>query len=135
MRVLFERLSSLVRIVNLSSRRPFLLSFLQKTRSVFCGKSKNIHFDGAPVKAPPATRRKATQPIPQQGPPPPPEGTPLPTWPTWPDPPPKSAAEGTKMEEEDQEYCSCGMEYGGEHWWAERDRTGIVRMEQYLDET
>ena len=39
------------------------------------------------------------------------------------------------MEVEDQEYCSCDMEYGGAHRWTARDRTVTARMEQYLNES
>ena len=40
-----------------------------------------------------------------------------------------------EVEVEDQEYCSCGMECGGEHRWTARDRTFIARMQQYLNES
>ena len=40
-----------------------------------------------------------------------------------------------QVEVEDQENCSCGVEYGGEHRWTARDRVVIARMEQYLDES
>ena len=53
---------------------------------------------------------------------PPPEGT-------------KSPSEDVTTEREDQEYCSCGVEYGGEHRWTARDRTVIAKMEQYLNES
>ena len=34
---------------------------------------------------------------------------------------------------EDQEYCSCGTEYGGEHRWTAHDSAVMARMVQYLD--
>ena len=37
------------------------------------------------------------------------------------------------MEMEDQEYCSCAVEYGGEHRWTARNRAVMARMVQYLD--
>ena len=39
------------------------------------------------------------------------------------------------MEVDDQENCSCGMEYEGERRWTARDRVVITRMERYLDES
>ena len=79
-----------------------------------------MNVDGTPVKAPQATRRKDTVPVLQQSLPPPREGT-------------KSPSEEIAMEVEDQEYCSCGMEYAGEHRWTARVRAVFARMEQYLD--
>ena len=35
-------------------------------------------------------------------------------------------------EEENQEYCSCGMAHGGEHRWIAQDRAVRARMVRYL---
>ena len=72
------------------------------------------------VRAPPATRRKATVPTRQQSPPPPPERT-------------KSPSDEIMVEMEDQEYCSSGMEFRWEHWWTARDTAVLARMVQYPD--
>ena len=61
--------------------------------SFFLAKSEDMNFDGALVKAPPASRRKLVSPTPQQNPPPPIESTPR------------------RREDADQEYCSFGMEF------------------------
>ena len=131
---------------------------LQKCQ-VFCVESQgNLNFEGALVKAPPATRRKATLRTPLQSPPPPPGGTPMRIWPAWPQdrncdgapvtappasrrkimPPtpqqnPQPPVESTprRREVEDQ----CGVEYGGEHRWTARDRAVTARTEQYLNES
>ena len=79
---------------------------------------ENMNFDGAPVKAPPATRRKTTPPTPQQSPPPPSGGTPMHIWSTWPGRTQEAPSEGTTMDVEE-----------GEHRWTARDRTVAARME------
>ena len=76
-----------------------------------------MKFDGAPVKAPPASRRKSMPPTPQQS------------------LQPSIEAMQLQMEVEDKENCSCGMDYGGEHRWTARDSVVIARMEQDLDES
>ena len=75
-----------------------------------------MNYDGTPVKASPASRRKTVPPTPQQR------------------VQPAMDAMQLQMEVGDQESCSCGMEYEGEHRWTARDRTVIARMEQYLNE-
>ena len=74
-----------------------------------------MNLDGTPEKVPPAPREKITRSTPLESPQPPLESTLL------------------RREEEDQEFCSCGMEHGGEHRWTARDRGVMARMVQYLD--
>ena len=72
------------------------------------------------VRAPPATRRKATVPTRQQSPLPPLERT-------------KPPSDENMVEMGDQEYCRSGMESRWEHWWTVRDTAVLARMEQYPD--
>ena len=118
------RLSSLIRIMNLLSRRPFL-SPKKKSRASGV-ESHNMNFDRALVKAPSA-RRKATPPPREQSPPPPPAGTPMHILPTWPVQSQEIPSEGTMMEEEDK----------GVLQWRNvtRRRTVKARMVQYLNES
>ena len=76
-----------------------------------------MNCDGTQIKAPPASRRKIRPPTPQQG------------------LQPSIAAMQLQMEVEDQENCSCGIEYGGERRWTARDRAVIARMSQYQDDS
>ena len=79
--------------------------------------------------------KKATLHTPQQSPPPPLGGTPMRIWPAWPDLPQEAPWKGTMMGVDEQEYYCGDKEGGGEHRWTARDRTGIARMEQYLNES
>ena len=72
-----------------------------------------MNFDGAPVKAPPTSRRKIMPPTPQQSPQPPLEGTAL------------------QMEVEDQEFGACGE---GERRRTARDRMFIAKVERAVPE-
>ena len=73
---------------------------LSRKRQAFGVESQeDMNYDETPVKAPPASRRKIVPPTPQQN------------------PQPSIEAMQLQMEAEDQENCSCGMEYGGEHRW------------------
>ena len=75
-----------------------------------------MNYDGTLVKAPPASGRKMMPPTQQQS------------------RQRSTEAMQLQMDVEDQENCSCGMEYGGEHRWTVRDGAGIARVLQYLDE-
>ena len=74
-----------------------------------------MNFDGASVKAPPASRRKIMPSTQQQRTQPP--GTPL------------------QMEVEDQEFGACGKEYEGEYRRTAREKTLVAKVEQYLNES
>ena len=89
---------------------PQTFSFSRQREACVLESQENMNFKEAPVKALPATRRRATPPTPQQSPPPPPDGTPLQTRPTWPRPPQEPPVEDTTMEVEDQACCGCGGE-------------------------
>ena len=68
-----------------------------------------MNYDGTPVKAPPASRRKIVPPAPQQS--------------------LQPSIEAVQLQT-DQESGSCEMEYE----WTARGRAVIARMEQYLNE-
>ena len=74
-----------------------------------------MSYEGTPLTAPQASRRKIMPPTPQQS--------------------SQSSTEAThwQAEVEDQESGSCEKEFEGEHRWAARDRTVIARMEQDLN--
>ena len=95
---------------------PQTPSLSRKKRKVSCMESREyLHIDETLVNAPPTNRRKASVPTPQQSLPPPPDGA-------------KSPSEEITMEVEDQEYCSRGVEYGGEHRWTARDRAVVASI-------
>ena len=101
--------------MRLLNRSPF---FLSRKRQAFCVEGReDLNCERTPVKAPPASRRKVMPHPPQQG------------------RQPSNEAMQLHMEVDDQENCSCGMEYEGERRWTARDRVVITRMEQYLDES
>ena len=64
---------------------------------------EDMNYDGTPVKAPPASRRKIMPPTPQQS------------------LQPSIEAMQLQTEVEDQESGSGELEYGGEHLWTARD--------------
>ena len=101
-------------IGNLWNRRPFL--FFRKRQAVCAEDQEGMNYDGTPVKAPPASRRKI-MPTPQQS--------------------SYSSIETVQWqtEVEDQESGSFEKEFEGQHRRNARDRTVIGRMEQYLNES
>ena len=101
--------------MNWLSRRPVL--FPEKREAFFVESQEDMNFDGTPLKAPSASRRRIMPPTPQQSPQPTLEGTPL------------------RMEVEDQEFGACEKEYEVEHRWTARDREVIAKVEQYLCES
>ena len=94
---------------------PQSFSFSKKRHAVCVENQEDMNYEGTPVKAPPASRRKIMPHTPQQS------------------LQPSIEAMHLQTEEEDQESCSCEMEFEGEHRWTARDRTVIARMEQYLN--
>ena len=54
---------------------PQIFSLTRKRKVCFVERRKYLNIDETPVEAPPATRRMAIAPTPQQSPPPPPGGT------------------------------------------------------------
>ena len=87
------------RTVNWLSRRPVL--FPEEREAFFVESQEDMNFDGTPVKAPSASRRRIMPPTPLQSPQPSLEGTPL------------------QMEVEDQEFGACEEDMeasiGGRH--------------------
>ena len=72
-----------------------------------------MNFDGTPVKAQPASRRKIMPPTPPHS------------------LQPSTEAVQLQTEVGDEESGSCEMEYESEHRWTARDRTVIARVEQH----
>ena len=70
-----------------------------RIRTVCVENQENMSYEGTPVKAPPASRRKIMPPTPQQS--------------------SQSSIEAMQWqtEVEDQESCSYEKEFEGEHWW------------------
>ena len=72
--------------------KPQFPSFSRKRQSFVVESQEDTNYDGTPVKAPPAPRRKIMPPTPQKSPQPSIEVTQL------------------QMEVEDQEFAACGKE-------------------------
>ena len=104
------------RIRNWEIVEPQTFSFFRKRQAVCAEDQEGMNYEGTPVKAPPASRRKI-MPTPQQS--------------------SYSSIETVQWqtEVEDQESGSYEKEFEGQHRRNVRDRTVIARMEQHLNES
>ena len=99
----------------LGSCEAAVFSFSRQRRAVCVENQENMSYEGTPLTAPQASRRKIMPPTLQQS--------------------SQSSIEAThwQAEVEDQESGSYEKEFEGEHRWAARERTVIARMEQDLN--